>query len=308
MCDGNERALRMRGVERMGEGARQTGNANWARETDDLLRGLTGGFLIGIPLLYTMETWWIGETISMPYALAFLGLAYALNFGFVAFAGFRGREAGARCPFGDALEATALAVVTSAVTLALLHQLYPGQSLDVVIGRIAVDAVPVSFGVSVANHILAPRQTRTGPGEGERPVTGSEGTARAIALDLGASFGGALFLSFNIAPTEEVPMLATEVPTLYLPVVVLFSLVLSYGIVFEAGFGGQEHRRDTEGPFQRPITETVAAYIVSLFTAGGALLLFGQIDLATDWYVAYAQVVLLGLPAAIGGAAGRLAV
>ena len=105
-----------------------------------------------------METWWIGETSSMPHALAFLGLAYALNFGIVAFAGFRGREAGARCPFGDALEATALAVVTSAVTLSLLHRLSPSQlPLEVVIGRIPVDAVPVSSGVSLANHILAPR-------------------------------------------------------------------------------------------------------------------------------------------------------
>lgn len=288
--------------------AQKSGQGDWARETDDLLRGLTGGFLVGVPLIYTMETWWIGQTISMLHALVFLGLAYALNLGFVAFAGFRGRQAGSQHPFGEALEATALAVLASTVTLALLYQLQPGQALDVLVGRVAVDAVPVSFGISVANHILAPRQTRTGPAEGKRPATGGGGTARALALDLGAAFGGALFLSFNIAPTEEVPLLATEVPTLYLPAVILFSLALSYAIVFEAGFGGQEHRRDTGGPFQRPLTETVAAYIVSLLTGACALILFGQIDTTTDWYVAYAQVVLLGLPAAIGGAAGRLAV
>ncbi len=280
----------------------------WARETDDLLRGLTGGFLIGIPLMYTMETWWIGETLSMPHALVFLLLAYALNFGFVAFAGFRGGEAGSHHPFGDALEATALAAVAAAVTLALLHQLAPGDPLDVVVGRIAVETVPISLGISVANHILAPRETRIGPGEGEKAPGGGEGTARAIAIDLGASFGGALFLSFSIAPTEEVPLLVTEVPTLYLPAVILFSLALSYGIVFEAGFGGQDRRRGTTGPFQRPLTETVAAYVVSLLTCAGTLFLFGQIDAGTDWYVAYAQIVVLGLPAAIGGAAGRLAV
>src|SRR3712207_6092555 len=55
----------------------------WRRELNDLLRGMTGGFLIGIPLLYTMETWWIGETISPLHALLFLAVAYVVNLGFV---------------------------------------------------------------------------------------------------------------------------------------------------------------------------------------------------------------------------------
>lgn len=279
--------------------------AGWGDELNGLVRGLTGGFLIGIPLIYTMETWWIGETISMSRALLFLLLAYAFNFAFVAYAGFREGEAGSHRPFGDALEATALAVVATTATLALLNQLDPGLPLDVLIGRIAVDALPVSLGVAIANHILAPRETRiTGSGDGGE----IDGDANSVVLDVGAAFAGSLFLSLNIAPTEEVPMLATEVPTLLLPLVILFSLLLSYAVVFAAGFGGQERRLRTPGAFQRPITETVVAYVTSLVTCAGVLWLFGQIETGTDPYVAYAQVVLLGLPAAIGGAAGRLAV
>ncbi len=283
--------------------------AGWARETDDLLRGLTGGFLVGVPLLYTMETWWLGQTVSMRWALAFLLVAYALNVGFVFFTGFRRREAGSHRPFGDALEATALAVVTSGAILALLHQLHPGVPLDVAVGRIAVDTLPVSLGIAIANHILAPRASRITPAEGEKGVEDEAVSGwQAVALDLGAAFGGALFLCLNIAPTEEVPMLATEVPTLYLPVLIGASLLVTYAIVFAAGFGGEERRLATVGPFQRPITETVAAYAVALLTCAGVLGLFGQIEPDTDPYVAYAQVLILGLPAAIGGAAGRLAV
>ena len=94
----------------------------------------------------------------------------------------------------------------------------------------------------------------------------------------------------------------------YLPLLILFSLAVSYGIVFVAGFGGEEQRLQSVGPFQRPITETVIAYMMSLVTAAALLALFGQIDLETDWALIYAQVVILGLPATIGGAAGRLAV
>ena len=279
--------------------------ADWGDELNGLVRGLTGGFLVGIPLIYTMETWWIGETISMPRALLFLVFAYALNFAFVAFAGFRKGEAGSHRPFGDALEATALAIVATAVTLALLGQLDTGLPLDVLVGRIAVDALAVSLGVSIANHILAPRETRTtGADDGDE----IRGRGDSVLLDVGAAFAGSLFLSLNIAPTEEVPMLATEVPTLLLPLLILFTLLVSYAVVFAAGFGGQERRLRTPGAFQRPLTETVVAYVTSLATCAGILWLFGQLDTDTDPYVAYAQVVLLGLPAAVGGAAGRLAV
>lgn len=282
----------------------------WSREIDDLLRGLTGGFLVGIPLIYTMETWWIGETVSMPRAIAFVVIAYAINLAFVTVTGFRGRTPGARHPLTEALEATGLAVIASAVTLTLLNQIRPDSPLDVVIGRIAVDMLPISLGVSVAHLILAPRETRLGDEDGGDSQSGSPNDInwRALVLDLGAAFAGALFLGLSIAPTEEVPMLATELPATYLPLLILFSVALTYAIVFEAGFGGKERRRTTPGPFQRPVTETVLAYITSLLVCVGVLTLYGQIGAGDDWFVAFSQTVVLGLPAAIGAAAGRLAV
>ncbi len=293
---------------------RARGRANaWRREVDDLLRGLSGGLLFGIPLLYTMETWWIGETISPLRALILLAIAYALNLAFVTWAGFRRQEAGSKRPFGDALEATAIALVTAAVILVLLHQLQTDHPLGVIVGRLAVNAVPISLGIGIANHILGTGASRTVPGTGEQGDQGGERPTprdgvHATLLDLGASSAGALFLSFNIAPTEEVSMLAAEVPTLFLPAIVLASLLLTYAIVFVAGFGGQEQRAASTGLFQHPVTETVAAYLTSLATCVGVLWLFDQIGADTDPFVAYAKVIILGVPAAIGAAAGRLAV
>jgi putative integral membrane protein (TIGR02587 family) len=279
--------------------------SGWGEELDGLQRGLTGGFLIGIPLIYTMETWWIGESISMPRAVLFVALAYLINLAFVAFAGFHRQERGSHRPFSDALVATSVAIVATAVTLLLLNQLKVDHPLDVIVGRIAIDALPVSLGVSIANHILAPRETRT-------RSDGEDGDAQSrlspMVLDVGAAFAGALFLSLNIAPTEEVPMLATQVPTRMLPAIVFFSLLVSYAIVFAAGFGGQESRLETPGAFQHPLSETVLAYVVSLGTCVLMLWLYRQIDTDTELYVSYAQVILLGLPASIGAAAGRLAV
>jgi putative integral membrane protein (TIGR02587 family) len=281
----------------------------WQQELNNLLRGLTGGFLVGIPLIYTMEAWWIGETVSMPHALGFVAVAYIVNLGFVTVTGFRGQRPGSRHAATEALEATGLAVTVALVTLALLHQIHTELPLDVVVGRIAVEMLPISLGVSVAHLILAPRENRLGDGATENGNTEPDSPRwQAFVLDLGAAFTGALFLSLSIAPTEEVLMLATEVPPLYLALVMLFSLALTYGIVFEAEFRGRERRRQTPGPFQRPATETVLAYLAALVTCVGVLGLYGQIDVGDDWFVVYSQVVVLGLPAAIGAAAGRLAV
>ncbi|MGI8644246.1 MAG: DUF2391 family protein, partial [Thermomicrobiales bacterium] len=130
---------------------------------------------------------------------------------------------------------------------------------------------------------------------------------KALVLDAGGSFAGALFLTLNIAPTQEVQKLATEIPTLMLPVLILATIALTYAIVFEAGFRGQERRLKSGGLFQRPETETVLAFLIALLTCAGLLWLYGRIDTGTNWHVAYAQVIVLGLPAAVGAAAGRLA-
>ena len=36
----------------------------WRRERDDLLRGVSGGMLVGVPLLYTMEVWGRGSELG----------------------------------------------------------------------------------------------------------------------------------------------------------------------------------------------------------------------------------------------------
>ena len=36
----------------------------WAEELNEVVRGASGGMLFGIPLLYTMEVWWIGSFTS----------------------------------------------------------------------------------------------------------------------------------------------------------------------------------------------------------------------------------------------------
>lgn len=283
----------------------------WHQEAEDLVRGMTGGLLIGTPLMYTMETWAIGATRPSLGVLPLLVIAYLLNLACVMWAGFRRGHEGVFHLLSDALEATALALVSAALILVLLARIGLDDPVGVILGRIMVNAIPISLGIAIANHILARGESRADAeaDDDEAPAgNGPSPGVRATLLDLGATAAGALFFSFSIAPTEEVLVLADELPVLYLPIIIVFSLLVTYGIVFVADFSGHQQRRSTAGLFQHPATETVTAYVLSLVVGAAALWLFGSIRTDTDPMLIYTQVIVLGLPAAIGGAAGRLAV
>jgi putative integral membrane protein (TIGR02587 family) len=126
--------------------------------------------------------------------------------------------------------------------------------------------------------------------------------------DAGATIAGALFISFSIAPTEEIPMLTANLSSLGAIVLVFFSLIVSYAITFEAGFANQQGRRSQKGVFQSPLSETVFSYLLSLIVAAALLWAFKQLEVADPLLVWLERTIVLGLPATIGGSAGRLAV
>ncbi len=86
------------------------------------------------------------------------------------------------------------------------------------------------------------------------------------------------------------------------------SLLISYGIVFQAGFSNQQQRQQQRGLFQRPLSETFACYLISLAASVLMLYFFHQLRFDNPWSMWLSYTIILGLPATIGGAAGRLAI
>ena len=124
--------------------------------------------------------------------------------------------------------------------------------------------------------------------------------------DLGASSIGAVFIALSIAPTDEVEQVSSSRGPVWLLAIMAASLLIAYAIVFVAGFTGQSRRRTSTGLLQHPVIETLASYVVALMVAAVMLWLFQRADLPS--HVTLSHVIVLGLPAAIGGAAGRLAI
>jgi putative integral membrane protein (TIGR02587 family) len=117
-----------------------------------------------------------------------------------------------------------------------------------------------------------------------------------------------MIIAFSIAPTDEIPMLAAATSEGWLIATIVVSLLISYGIVFEANFARRSQRQQQRGIFQRPLSETLMAYLVSLVAAALMLWSFQQLNLSDPLSMWLSYTLLLGLPATIGGAAGRLAI
>jgi putative integral membrane protein (TIGR02587 family) len=285
----------------------------WATEATDLVRAASGGLLFGIPLLYTMEIWWIGSHTSPLQTASVLGLTavplYLLN----KTSGFRSKgTVRIRDAAMDTVEAVALGLVLVTIVLVLLREITGATPLNEALAKVVYEALPFCLGIGVANHFLrAGRDAGDDDADGDgESSTGGEDEAdtslHATLADLGATSIGAVFIALNIAPTDEVPMLVTAMTTPWILALVATSIATSYGIVFVAGFAGQDQRHSQVGVFQSPVTETIASYLVALAFAALMLALFQRLEGPRSLMLE--QVVVLGFPAAIGGAAGRLAI
>ncbi len=281
----------------------------WRAELTALVRAASGGLLFGVPLLYTMEVWWTGSHTKPGQLLAVLALLCIPVLALNKTTGFRtSRDVRTADAVADTVEALAVGIIVTAVVLVLLQEITPDTALRSGLGKVVYEAVPFCLGVGVARHFLHGGRADPDDSATEDDGDGHEETAalHPTLSDLGATVLGAAFISLSIAPTDEVPMIASAMSPQWLLALVAMSLLTSYAIVFAADFHGQEGRHAQEGALQRPITETLVSYLVSLVVAGLLLWLFQRgvrpsADLLT-------RVVVLGFPAAVGGAAGRLAV
>ncbi|UFP93054.1 TIGR02587 family membrane protein [Gloeobacter morelensis] len=280
--------------------------SGWKRERDDIVRGACGGFLFGIPLLYTMEVWWIGAWIGPPRLLVALVLTFGVVFLLNRTAGFRStRDVRVEDALRDSVEAIALGTICSLLMLVLLREITPQTALGEALGKVVFEGVPFTMGVALANLLL---RTDSDEGTSQDPDQDNQDALNVTLADLGFTAIGAVFIAFNIAPTDEIPMLAAATSPPWLLLIVLASLLISYGIVFEADFADQKKRARQQGLFQQPLSETVFSYLVSLAIAAAMLWFFDRLAFDDPWQLWLSHTLLLGLPATIGGAAGRLVV
>jgi putative integral membrane protein (TIGR02587 family) len=281
--------------------------SEWREEGIEVVRAVSGGLLFGIPLLYTMEVWWVGTYTEPSRVLGVLLLTFLPVFFLNRTSGFRSsKDVRFRDAAIDSVETVAIGLVTAAGLLVLLKEITLSTPLNEAVGKVAFEALPFGMGIALAQHFL--RRGRTeGDDDSGGADKGQHDKLHATLADVGATVIGAVFIAFNIAPTDEVPMIAAALGPFSLVAVMLVSLTVSFCIVFVAGFSDEKKRHEQEGLFQRPATETVACYLIALVASAVMLWYFQRLDASAPWQETLSHVIVLGLPASVGGAAGRLA-
>lgn len=283
----------------------------WLHELDDIIRGVCGGFLFGTPLLYTMEIWWIGAAADPLQRMGSLMASLIGVFLLIRTVGFR---KGSNLTFLDVLmesvEAVAIGLICAFLMLVLLREITPETHFTGALGMLIFEGMPFSFGVALSKSFLSGDRTQSPTDDEPKKQQNSKNSTslNSTIADLNATLLGAVMFAFNIAPTDEVPMLVAATSSLWLLAIIGASLLISYGIVFEAGFTSEAKRLQQKGIFQRPISETIAAYLISLVASALLLLFFHQLSFEDPWTMWLSYTLILGLPASIGGAAGRLIV
>jgi putative integral membrane protein (TIGR02587 family) len=286
----------------------------WRKERRDLLAGVAGGALVGMPLLFTMEMWFRGATMSAWHQLVVLAATLAINFAFCFVSGFRPKR-GVWESALEAVTAVGIGLAFAAAVLVLIGEINPGVSFAELSGKLLLEAAAVSLGVSFADaHLRGKSRTGSdtgnggnGNGNGSRAELAMDADAlqlREDLLDVAATLIGSVLFALNVAPTEEVILIASRLNAWQLLALLGGTIALCYVILYASGFEDQPVH--VKGLLQSPWAETVTAVGTSLLVSLALLWLVGRTEATSSIGAAVASTVALGLPATVGGAAGRL--
>lgn len=263
-------------------------------------RGIAGGLLFALPLVFTMELW-DRALMTTPEKLAvYLIATFLLLLLYNRFAGLR-KDATFSEVAIDSVEELGLGLLISFAALYLLGRIGPEQTLYEITNRVLVEGMTLALGVSVGTAQLGTEDANNAGGmdgddDGE--------TAYSYLAQSAIAFCGAILFASNIAPTEEVGILARDASVGRLVLTMLISLLLGLGILYFTAFRGTVTNLPKR-EWKWITREIITAYAASLAAAALILYLFETLPSPSPTQFVAAMIVI-GFPAMLGASAGRL--
>lgn len=256
-------------------------------------RGVAGGLFLALPMLMTMEMWYLGFSIARERLLLLLLLNIPLLVLLAHRIGFEEtttwREA-----VRDAIIAYGIGILTSLVVLTALGLLRGGMPASEIVGKVALQSVPASIGAMLGRSQL-----------GHDAQASDDTRETRYPGELLMMAAGALFLSLNIAPTDEMMVLAYKMTIWHALVVAMLSMALMHGFVYAVSFMGG-HELSPETPWWHAFVRfTLPGYVIALSISIFALWIFERLGDSSAVEIML-SVIVLGFPASLGAAAARL--
>ncbi|MBM6595989.1 TIGR02587 family membrane protein [Microvirga pudoricolor] len=263
-----------------------------------LARAFAGALLFGLPMLMTMEMWWIGFYAN-PWKLALLLLLMVpLLTGLSYVGGFESTET-LRDDAVDAFVAIAVATIMAVVILLIFGVIGPDMSSREILGKVLLQTFAGSVGAVLAEGQMA------GAGDEEDTRQSRRRREPSYGQELFLMVAGALFLALNVAPTEEIVLVSYMMgPWQQLGLLVL-SLLIMHAFVYSVEFAGKPRHHPDATFLSLFFRFTIVGYAIVLLVSLYLLWTFDR-TLGMGPEALLSACIVLGFPGAIGAAAARL--
>ncbi|ASV88541.1 hypothetical protein CES85_3674 (plasmid) [Ochrobactrum quorumnocens] len=263
-----------------------------------LARGLAGALLFALPMLMTMEMWELGLYANPVRLLVLCVLNIPLLLGLAYRIGFE-RSISWSQSARDAVIAYALGILLSVLILWLFGLLESELAFSHIVAMVGFQAVPASIGALLGRSQLGMRSENEDSDRGEY-----EGEA-GYFNELFMMVIGALFLGLNVAPTEEMILIAYKIVPLQTLLIALISIAIMHGFVYSIHIRGG-HRTEQGTPWWHTFLRfTLTGYVLAFMTSAYILWTFERLD-STSISQTLTTIVVLSFPAAVGAASARL--
>lgn len=167
-------------------------------------RGIAGALLFSFPLLYTMEVWWAGYMAQPFHLIAIMLATFLLLLGYNRYAGMRAGTSW-RDIIIDSVEEIGIGLTISFAALLMLNRIQLSMSLTEIMGKVVIEAMAVSIGVSIGTAQLgAGEEEKEESHENARGAQGEKASSEDKMALIVLSLCGSILIGGNIAPTEEV--------------------------------------------------------------------------------------------------------
>ncbi|HEV7350852.1 TIGR02587 family membrane protein [Telluribacter sp.] len=285
---------------------RQDSNRPISESQEEYGRGIAGGLLFSFPLLYTMEVWWSGF-IARPFELILVILfTFLLLLGYNRYAGMH-PEANWRSVVIDSFEEIGIGFLLAFGILLMLGRIdFKTMSLIEIVGKVVVEAMVVSIGVSIGTSQLGMSpEYEVNNGDKKKEIKQLEEERQHSLFGLLIlGICGSIVVGGNVAPTEEILMIGIEAKPIQTLVMALVSLALCLLIIFYSDFRGGI-KEGSKVAARILLLHSSLSYLIALGTSALVLSFFGRFD-NTSFSVNVSQTIALGVLSSLGASAGSL--
>lgn len=262
-----------------------------------LARAFGGAVLFSVPILMTMEMWELGFYMNRFRLALFIFLAIPLLVGLSYFDGYE-QTNDLKDDVVDAFVAYAVGFVASTAILFVLNLINWEMSANEIIGKISVQAVMCAFGALYAQSQLG------GDSKYQKQMENKSAGKRYFG-EIVLMIIGALLISMNIAPTEEIILLSYKMTDWHIAGLAVAVILTMHAFVYVVAFRGQEKMPENTSILSVFLRYTIVGYAVVLLIGLYLLWTFGRID-GNGTLETLRAVIVLSFPGALGASAARL--